>query len=135
MSKAIHLSRRERQIMDIIYELAEVTAQDVTDRLPEPPSYSAVRAMLRKLEEKGHIMHREDGAKYVYFPVVNHEQASRNAITRLVKTFYDGSAAQAVNALLGMSVNDISKEDLEAIERMVTAAKNKENKKNKDQQQ
>ena len=129
MSKAINLSRRERQIMDIIYELAEVTAQDVTERLPDPPSYSAVRAMLRKLEEKGHIMHREEGAKYVYFPVVDHEQASRNAITRLVKTFYDGSAAQAVNALLGMSVNDISPEELEKIESMIAAAKNKEQQK------
>ena len=126
MSKAINLSRRERQIMDIIYQLAEVTAQEVLERLPDPPSYSAVRAMLRKLEEKGHIMHREDGARYVYFPVVDHEQASRNAILRLIKTFYDGSAVQAVNALLGMSVNDISREELEEIETMIAAAKKKE---------
>lgn len=126
MSKAINLSRRERQIMDIVYQLAEVSAQDVMQRLPDPPSYSAVRAMLRKLEDKGHIMHREEGAKYVYYPVVDHEQASRNAITRLVKTFYDGSAAQAVNALLGMSVNDISRAELEEIEHMIAAAKEKE---------
>ena len=126
MSKAINLSRRERQIMDIVYQLAEVSAQDVMQRLPDPPSYSAVRAMLRKLEDKGHIMHREEGAKYVYYPVVDHEQASRNAITRLVRTFYDGSAAQAVNALLGMSVNDISREELEEIEHMIAVAKEKE---------
>ena len=126
MSKAINLSRRERQIMDIVYELTEVTAQQVLDRLPEPPSYSATRAMLRKLEDKGHIMHKEEGAKYVYFPVVDHEQASRNAISRLLKTFYDGSAAQAVNALLGMSFNEMSKEELEAIEQVIAQAKQKE---------
>lgn len=126
MNKAINLSRRERQIMDIMYQLAEVTAQDVMERLPDPPSYSAVRAMLRKLEEKGHVMHREEGARYVYTPVIDHEQASRNAILRLVRTFYDGSAVQAVNALLGMSVNDISREELEEIEHMIAAAKEKE---------
>lgn len=126
MSKTIHLSRRERQIMDIIYELAEVTAQEVMERLPDPPSYSAVRAMLRKLEDKGHIMHKEVGAKYVFYPVIDHEQASRNAISRLVKTFYDGSAAQAVNALLGMSFKDISKEELAEIESMIAAAKERE---------
>ena len=126
MSKAINLSRRERQIMDIIYELTEVTAQQVLDRLPEPPSYSATRAMLRKLEEKGHLMHKEEGARYVYFPVVDHEQASRNAISRLLKTFYDGSAAQAVNALLGMSFNDMSQDELEAIEKIIAEAKQKE---------
>ena len=128
MSKAINLSRRERQIMDILYELGEATAQDVMQRLPDPPSYSAVRAMLRKLEDKRHIQHKEVGAKYVFYPVVNHEQASRNAISRLVKTFYDGSAAQAVNALLGMSFEDISKEELEQIESMIAAAKEREEK-------
>ena len=126
MNKAINLSRRERQIMDIVYEMTKVTAQQVMERLPDPPSYSAVRAMLRKLEDKGHIMHREEGAKYVYHPVIDHEQASRNAISRLVKTFYDGSAAQAVNALLGMSFNDISREELEKIESMIANAKVKE---------
>lgn len=126
MSKAIHLSRRERQIMDIVYELSEATAQQVLEGLPDAPSYSTVRALLRKLEEKGHIMHKEEGARYVYFPVIDHEQASRNAISRLIKTFYDGSAAQAVNAMLGMSFKDISREELEAIESMIAAAKKKE---------
>ena len=112
--------------MDIVYEMTKVTAQQVMERLPDPPSYSAVRAMLRKLEDKGHIMHKEEGAKYVYFPVVNHEQASRNAISRLVKTFYDGSAAQAVNALLGMSFNDMSKEELKQIEDLIASAKKQE---------
>jgi len=133
MSKATNFSRRERQIMDIMYELTQVTAQQVMERLPDPPSYSAVRAMLRKLEDKGHIMHREEGAKYVYFPVLDHEQASKNAISRLVKTFYDGSAAQAVNALLGMSFSDISKEDLEKIEEMIATAKNHEQQEEKKQ--
>lgn len=123
MSKAIHLSRRERQIMDIIYELGEVSAQQVLDRLPDPPSYSAVRAMLRKLEEKEHIDHKEVGAKYVFFPVVKHGQASKNAISRLVKTFFDGSTGLAVNALLGMSLKDISEDELNEIETLIRDAK------------
>ncbi|MDC0598684.1 BlaI/MecI/CopY family transcriptional regulator [Gammaproteobacteria bacterium] len=129
MSKAIDLSRRERQIMDIIYELGEATAQQVMEKLPDPPSYSAVRAMLRKLEDKGHLAHKEMGAKYAFYPLVEHDQASKNAITRLVRTFFDGSATQAVNALLGMSMSELPKAELEEIETMIRAAKEQENKK------
>jgi BlaI family penicillinase repressor len=95
MTKAINLSRRERQIMDIVYELGEVTAQQVLEKLPEPPGYSAVRAMLSRLEEKGHLAHREQGARYLYFPLVKRDAATRSALSNLVKTFFDGSAAQA----------------------------------------
>lgn len=126
MAKAMNLSRRERQIMDIVYELGEATAQQVLDKLPDPPGYSAVRAMLRKLEGKEHIAHKEEGAKYVFYPLVEHEQASKNAISRLVKTFFDGSASQAVNALLGMSMDEIPEQELEKLETMIREAKKKE---------
>ena len=126
--KANQLSRRERQIMDIIYELDEATAQQVMERLPEPPGYSAVRALLRKLVDKGQLAYREQGAKYVYYPLVGHEKAGHNAITRLIRTFYDGSAGQAVNAMLGMSLKDISQEELDQIEGMIREAKRRKRK-------
>ena len=123
MSKAVHLSRRERQIMDILYELGQASAQDVLERLPDPPSYSTVRALLRKLEEKQHAGHREQGAKFLYFPLVAREAASRNAIARLVRTFFDGSAGQAVNAMLGMSLKDLSREELDELDRLISRAR------------
>lgn len=128
MSKAINLSRRERQIMDIVYELGEVTAQQVLDKLPEPPGYSAVRAMLSRLEEKGHLAHREQGAKYLYYPLVKRDAATRSALSNLVKTFFDGSAAQAANALLGMSMKNISRDELAALEKLIRQAKEKDGK-------
>lgn len=131
MSKAGDLSRRERQIMDIVYELGEVTAQQVLEKLPDPPGYSAVRAMLSRLEEKAQLGHRELGAKYLYFPLVKREAATRNAINRLVKTFFDGSAAQAANALLGMSLKNISKDELAALESMIQQARDKDIRKGK----
>ncbi len=95
------LSRRERQIMDILYELGgEASAEDVRTRLPDPPSYSAVRAMLVKLEAKGFIRHREEGLRYVYFPTANRSAARRSALSQLVKVFFEGSPGQAVSALL-----------------------------------
>jgi len=128
MTKAINLSRRERQIMDIVYELGEVTAQQVLEKLPEPPGYSAVRAMLSRLEEKGHLAHREQGARYLYFPLVKRDAATRSALSNLVKTFFDGSAAQAANALLGMSMKNISNEELAALEKLIRQAKEKDGK-------
>lgn len=123
MTKAIHLSRRERQIMDILYELGEASASRVLEKLPDPPSYSAVRALLRKLEEKGHITHREQGARYVYYPLQDREGAGRSAISRLVRTFFDGSALQAVNSLLGMSLEQLSPGELDELERMIREAR------------
>ena len=125
MSKASSLSRRERQIMDIVYEIGTVSAQQVRERLPDPPSYSAVRAMLKKLEDKGHLAHEEQGAKYFYRPLVAREQASKNAISRLIKTFFDDSPSQAANALLGMSMEKISPQELEEIEALIKDAKAK----------
>ena len=92
---AIHLSRRERQIMDIVYEAGQASAADVLDRLPDPPSYSAVRAMLRVLEEKGHLRHKQDGPRYVYLPTVSRDEARRSALRRLLRTFFDGEGSWA----------------------------------------
>lgn len=94
------LSRRERQILDILYARGTATAADVLEALPDPPSYSAVRALLRILEEKGHARHETQGARYVYLPTVPRERARNSALTRIVQTFFNGSAAQAAAALV-----------------------------------
>ncbi len=95
-----HLSRRERQIMDILYEQGSVSAAGVLERLPDPPSYSAVRAALRVLEEKGHITHKRDVHRYRFRPVVSRRRAQKKATSHLLKTFFDGSAEKAVAALI-----------------------------------
>ena len=97
------LSRRERQIMDIVYELKEATAQQVMERLPEAPGYSAVRALLRVLENKGHLDHRRDGPRYVYLPRLPKDKARRSELRRLLKTFFDDSTEYAMAALLDIS--------------------------------
>src|SRR3954465_14900574 len=100
------LSRRERQIMDVIYRRGRATAAEVLEDMPDPPGYSAVRAMLRLLEEKGHVRHEQDGPRYVYMPTVNRDRARKSAMKHLVRTFFDGSTEDAVAALLqndGMS--------------------------------
>jgi predicted transcriptional regulator len=94
------LSRRERQIMDIIYARGHATAAEVTAALPDPPSYSAVRALLRVLEAKGHLRHELSGPRYVFVPTVARDRARKSALKNLVRTFFDGSAAQAAAALL-----------------------------------
>jgi BlaI family transcriptional regulator, penicillinase repressor len=97
---AAQLSRRERQIMDVIYRRGRATAAEVLEDLPDPPGYSAVRALLRLLEEKGHVRHEQDGPRYVFLPTVNRDRASKSALTHVVRTFFDGSASDAVAALL-----------------------------------
>ena len=109
------LSRRERQIMDIIYRRGPATAAEVLEHLPSPPSYSAVRAMLRVLEEKGHLRHEEQGPRYVYLPTVPRDQARSSALRQLVQTFFEGRADQAVAALLGMSRSEMSEEELDRL--------------------
>ena len=94
------LSRRERQILDILYAKGTATAAEVQEALPDPPSYSAVRALLRVLEEKGHARHESQGTRYVYLPMVPRERARNSALSRIIKTFFDGSAAQAAAALV-----------------------------------
>jgi len=116
------LSRRERQIMDVVYRLGRATAADVLAELPEPPGYSAVRAMLRLLEEKGHVRHEQEGPRYVYLPTINRDKARRSAMRHLVRTFFDGSTEDAVAALLK---NDtaLSDAELERLARLIDGAK------------
>jgi predicted transcriptional regulator len=120
------LSRRERQIMDVIYRRGRAAAGEVLDELPDPPSYSAVRAMLRVLEEKGHLRHEQDGPRYVYVPTVNRERASRSALRHLVQTFFDGSTEQVVAALLEGSDAKLSDEELDRLSRLIEQAKQEE---------
>jgi predicted transcriptional regulator len=119
----LNLSRRERQIMNVIYARGAVSVQEVVDQIPDPPSYSAVRAMLRVLEEKGHVKHREDGPRYVYLPTVPRDEASRSALRQLVRTFFDGSAEQAAAALLDMSGPELSKEELDRLSEAIEQAR------------
>jgi len=121
--KPPQLSRRERQIMEIVYGLRSVSAADVLERLPDPPSYSAVRAMLRILEDKGHLTHRADGPRYVYSPVVPRTAARQSALRQLVKTFFDGSSTQAVAALLDMSESQLSANEAEQLAALIEKAK------------
>ncbi len=117
------LSRREREIMDVVYRAGEATAVDARKGLADPPSYSAVRATLRILEEKGHLKHRRDGRRYVFSPTVSPKTVRRSAMSKLVKTFFDGSPEQAVAALLDMSAKDLSAEELARISEMIDRAK------------
>jgi predicted transcriptional regulator len=99
----VNLSRRERQIMDIIHRLGKATTTEVLEALPDPPSYSAVRALLRLMEDKGYLRHETDGAKFVYLPTLAREKARQSALKQMVQTFFDGSTEQAVAALLSKS--------------------------------
>ena len=117
------LSRRERQILDILYERGEATAADVQAALPEPPSYSAVRALLRILEEKGHVRHTQDGPRYVYLPTVARDNAKRSALRHVLKTFFDGSAEQAISALLDESSSKLSSAELDRLARLIDTAR------------
>ena len=123
MPENVTLSRRERQIMDILYRLGSATAAEVQEHLPEAPSYSAVRALLRILEDKGHLKHEYDGPRYVYAPIVSRPVAQKSALKQIVRTFFDGSASQAVAALLDMSAKDLSDSELERLARLVEQAK------------
>src|SRR5690242_21784436 len=113
------LSRRERQIMDILYRRGRATAQEILDAMPDPPTYSAVRAKLRVLEEKGHIRHEEEALRYVYLPVVARDSARRSALRHMVSTFFGGSVEETVAALLDISTASLSQKDLDRISRMV----------------
>lgn len=117
------LSRRERQIMDILYEMKEASALQVLEKLPSPPSYSAVRALLRVLEHKGHISHREDGPRYVFTPLQARNKARRSALRHLVKTFFDNSPTDAVAALLDISEDNLSDEEFNRILKLIQDAR------------
>ena len=120
-----HLSRRERQIMDIIFTRGEATAAEVSEDLPDDPSYSTVRTLLRILEEKGHVKHREDGQRYVYMPTTTRAAESKSALKRVVQTFFEGSLADAVAALVDTADGKLPPEELKRIEAIIRKAKTK----------
>jgi predicted transcriptional regulator len=121
------LTRRERQIMDILYRLGRATAGEVMEALPGNPHYSTVRTQLRVLEEKGHVSHEEHGLRYVYVPAVPRRAARKSALRHLVETFFDGSAEQVVAALLGGEGSRLTEDELERIAELVAKAKKEEN--------
>src|SRR3954447_8950170 len=117
------LSRRERQIMDVIYQRGQATAAEVLEGIADPPGYSAVRAMLRVLEEKGHLRHEQQGPRYMFLPTVPREKARRSALRRLVQTFFDGSTEQAVAALLDLSASRLSDAELDRLSQLIDQAR------------
>lgn len=119
----VHLSRRERQIMDVVYRRGEVTVTEVLDELPDAPTYSAVRAMLRKLEAKGHLAHDAAGPRYVYRATLPRAEARDNALRRLMRTFFDGSASHTVAAILDAKAGELTAGDLDSLEEMIRQAR------------
>ncbi len=116
------LSRREREVMDVLYRRGEATVAEVMDDLKDPPTYSAVRSILRVLTEKGHIVHRADGPRYVYAPAVGTERASKAALDHVVNTFFDGSAERALAALLSRSDLELSESEIRRIAKEIRKA-------------
>lgn len=117
------LSRRERQIMDLLYEREKASVQEVMEGIADPPSYSAVRAMLRTLEEKGRVTHVEDGRAYIYQPTIRKDAARQGALSHLLKTFFDGSTEKAVAALLDLKGPRLSQAELDRVADLVEQAK------------
>ena len=117
------LSRRERQIIDALYKLGRASAADIRAEMPSPPSYSAVRSLLRILEEKGHVRHEQDGPRYVYVPVVARDSAKRSAMRHLLQTFFDGSTSQAMSALLDVSSSRLDEAELDRLKRLIDQAR------------
>ena len=118
-----HVSRRERQILDILYARGRATAAEIREAMPDAPSYSATRALLRILEEKGHVRHEQDGPRYVFLPTVPLQKARVSALKHLLKTFFDGSAADAAAALVDGSAAHLSEEELDQLEAQIERAR------------
>ena len=125
MTQPIHnqLGRRERQIMDAVYRLGRASVTEVRESLSDPPSYSAVRAMLGFLEDKGYLRHEREGMRYVYLPTVDAKQARRSALQHMVKTFFNGSAAQAAAALIEMNDTQLSQDDVKRLSELIRKAR------------
>jgi len=121
-----NLSRRERQIMDILYQRGKVSAAEVREAMADAPGYSAVRAMLRVLEEKGHVRHQAEGLKYVYVPTVGRDKAKRSAVKHVLDTFFGGSPEQIVAALLDVSSTRLTRAELDRMSEMIERAKREE---------
>lgn len=119
------LSRRERQILDIIYNLGRATAGDVLERLPDAPTYTTVRGLLRILETKGHVRHEDEEGRYVYFPTQQKNRAAKSALRHVVQTFFDGSPSRAMAALLG-GQREVSDDELARLEELIERARRKE---------
>jgi predicted transcriptional regulator len=131
MSKKVitDLSRRERQIMDVIFKKGAATVADVRDAMPDPPSYSSVRTLLRILEDKGLLKHKQQGPRYLYQPTIRRDRAKTSALKHLMHTFFDNSIEEVVAALMDMSAPDMSEEEYEQLSRMIERAKKESNKK------
>ena len=123
MGKERDLSRRERQIMDLLFRKGQATAAEVMDGIPDAPSYSAVRALLRILEQKGHVRHEEEGRAYVYMPLARRDTARQSALSHLLKTFFDNSAEQAVAALIAIKGEKMSDAELDRMSRLIQQAR------------
>ena len=123
MSALGGLSRRERQIMEILYQRGKGSASEVREAMPDAPGYSAVRAMLRVLEEKGHVRHQAEGLKYVYIPTVPRDKAKRSAVKHVLDTFFGGSPEQIVAALLDVSATRLTPEELDRMAELIERAK------------
>jgi BlaI family penicillinase repressor len=119
----ITLARRERQILDLLFAAGRATGQEIQKQLPDAPSYSTVRTILRVLERKGHVRHVEEGLRYVYEPAIARDKARKSALNRLLHTFFDGSAQQAVAALLDPKVAKMSREELDQLAALIEKAK------------
>lgn len=123
MADVLDLSRRERQIMEVVYRTGRATAGDVLEGLPDPPSYSAVRALLKILEGKGHLKHVLEDGRYMWLPTVPRDRARRSALQSLLSTFFEGSAEKAVAALLTQSKSKLSEDELERLARLIADAR------------
>jgi BlaI family penicillinase repressor len=117
------LTRRERQIMDVLYQRGRASAAEILEQLPDPPSYSGVRGMLRILEEKKHIRHEEKDLRYVYLPVVPRDKARRSAVRHMLDTFFEGSPEQAVATLLDVSARNLSADEFDRLAALIEKAR------------
>ncbi len=123
MSALGGLSRRERQILDILIERGKASAMEVRAAMADAPSYSAVRTLLRVLEDKGHVKHKAEGLRYVYLPTIGRERAKRTAVKHMLKTYFNGSPEQIVAALLDVSSTQLTREELDRMAQMIEEAK------------
>jgi predicted transcriptional regulator len=117
------LSRREREVLDALHRLSKATAAEVLEAMPDPPSYSAVRSVLRILEEKGHVRHEEDGKRYLYVAAESRQKAARNALDQVMRTFFGGSLESAVRTFLDTEDRDLSEEELDRLSELISEAK------------
>jgi predicted transcriptional regulator len=125
------LGRRERQLMEIVYRRGRATASEIREELPDPPSYSAVRGMLRLLEDKGYLRHEQDGPRYVYLATTDIKSVSKSAVRDLVRTFFDDSASAAVAAMIGQYEGHLSDAELDRLESLIERARNADRKNTK----